>query len=114
MESVIVERLDHLGVISEVIKDLGLIKLINARLVPDDQEAITPGEAIAGMILNSLGFSNRPLSLTPQFFVNKPLDLLFREGIRADMFNRFKLGRTLDEVHAYGCDGLFSELSLAV
>jgi len=114
MESVIVERLDHLGVISEVIKDLGLIKLINARLVPDDQEAITPGEAIAGMILNSLGFSNRPLSLTPQFFANKPLDLLFREGIRADMFNRFKLGRTLDEVHAYGCDGLLSELSLAV
>ena len=30
------------------------------------------------------------------------------------MFNRFKLGRTLDEAHAYGCDLLFSELSLAV
>ena len=30
------------------------------------------------------------------------------------MFNRFKLGRTLDEVHAYGCDLLFSELALAV
>jgi transposase len=100
MESVIVERLDHLGVISEVIKDLGLIELINARLVPDDQEAMTPGEAIAGMMLNSVGFSNRPLSLTPQFFANKPLDLLLREGLRADMFNRFKLGRTLDEVHA--------------
>jgi transposase len=30
------------------------------------------------------------------------------------MFNRFKLGRTLDEVHAYGCELLFSELALAV
>jgi transposase len=30
------------------------------------------------------------------------------------MFNRFKLGRTLDEAHAYGCDLLFSDLSLAV
>ena len=30
------------------------------------------------------------------------------------MFNRFKLGRTLDEVHGYGCDLLFSELALAV
>jgi len=29
------------------------------------------------------------------------------------MFNRFKLGRTLDEVHAYGCDPLLSELALA-
>jgi transposase len=114
MASVSVERLDHLGVLSEVIKDLGLIELIDARLVPDDQEEITPGEAVAGMILNSLGFSHRPLSLTPQFFANKPLDLLFREGVGADLFNRFKLGRTLDEAYAYGCDGLFSDLALAV
>src|SRR5438094_9732965 len=114
MESVSVERLDHLGVLSEVIKDLGLIELIDARLVPDDQEEITPGEAVAGMILNSLGFTHRPLSLTPQFFANKPLDRLFHDGVEAEMFNRFKLGRTLDEVHAYGCDLLFSELALAV
>src|SRR3989440_4235605 len=114
MESVHVERLDHLGLIACMIKDLGLISMIDARLVPDEQEAITPGEAVAGMILNGLGFANRPLSLTPQFFANKPLDLLFREGVCAEMFNRFKLGRTLDEVHAYGCDRLLSELALAV
>ena len=114
MESVHIERLDHLGLIASMIKDLGLIRMIDARIVPDEQEEITPGEAVAGMILNGLGFANRPLSLTPQFFANKPLDLLFREGIRAEMFNRFKLGRTLDEVHTYGCDLLFSELALAV
>ena len=113
MASVHVERLDHLGLIACMIKDFGLISMIDARLVPDDQEEITPGEAVAGMILNGLGFANRPLSLTPQFFTNKPLDLLFRPGVRAEMFNRFKLGRTLDEVHAYGCDLLFSELALA-
>src|SRR5918999_6276067 len=114
MESVRVERLDHLGVVASVIKGLGLIEMIDARLLLHDQEEITAGEAVAGMILNGLGFANRPLSLTPQFFANKPLDLLFREGVRAEMFNRFKLGRTLDEVHAYGCDLLFSELALAV
>src|SRR5918992_93305 len=92
-----VERLDHLGLIASVIKDLRLIDMIDTRLVPDAQEEITPGEAVAGMILNGLGFANRPLSLTPQFLTNKPLDLLFREDIRAEMFNRFKLGRTLDE-----------------
>ena len=58
--------------------------------------------------------SARPLSLTPQFFANKPLDLLFREGIDAEMFNRFKLGRTLEEAHAYGCDLLFEALALAI
>lgn len=114
MEQVRVERLDHLGVIASVIKDLGLIDMIDARLVPDEQEQITPGEAVAGMILNGLGFANRPLSLTPQFFANKPLDLLFRQGIEAEMFNRFKLGRTLDEAYTYGCELLFEELALAV
>jgi len=38
MESLSVERLDHLGILSEVIKDLGLIRLIDARLVPDELE----------------------------------------------------------------------------
>ena len=114
MESIGVERLDHLGVIASVIKDLGLIDMINARLVPDAQEVLTPGEAMVGMILNGLGFANRPLSLTPQFFANKPLDLLFHEGIHASMFNRFKLGRTLDEAYTYGCDLLFQALALAV
>ena len=114
MALVSAERLDHLGLMAEVIKDLGLIDMIDVRLVPDRQEEITPGEAVAGMILNGLGFANRPLSLTPQFFANKPLDLLFREGVGAEMFNRFKLGRALDEVYAYGCDLLFRELALAV
>ena len=114
MEQVRVERLDHLGVIVSVIKDLGLIDMIDTCLVPDTQEMITPGEAVAGMILNGLGFSNRPLSLTPQFFANKPLDLLFHAGVHAEMFNRFKLGRTLDEAYDYGCDLLFSELALGV
>ena len=114
MASVSVERLDPLGVMSAVIKDFGLSDMIDARRRPDEQEVITPGEVVAGMILNGLGFANRPLSLTPQFFASTPLDLLFREGIRAEMFNRFQLGRTLDEVYADGCDLLFQALALAV
>src|SRR5215475_12468421 len=114
MAAVRVERLDHFGLIASVIKDVGLISMIDARLVPDPQEELTPGEAVAGMILNGLGFANRPLSLTPQFFASKPLDLLFHDGMRAELFNRFKLGRTLDEAYAYGCDLLFHELALCV
>jgi transposase len=52
--------------------------------------------------------------LTPRFFANKPLDLLFHEDVHAEMFHRFQLGRTLDEVHTYGGDLLFSALALAV
>jgi len=54
------------------------------------------------------------LALPPQFFAHKPLDLVFREGIRAEMCNRFQLGRPLVEVYAYGGDLLCSELALPV
>ena len=114
MDVVTVERLDHLGIIAGVIKDLGLIGMIDARVGLDDQEGITTGEAIAGMILNGLGFSDRPMSLTPQFFASKPVGLLFRDGVSAEHFNRFKLGRSLDKAFSYGCDTLFSEVALAV
>jgi hypothetical protein len=70
MESPRVARLDHFGLVVSVIKNFRLIEMIDARLVPDAQEEITPGEAIAGMILNGVRFPNRPLSLTPPFFAN--------------------------------------------
>jgi len=114
MEKVTVERLDHLGVISGVIKDLGLIEMIDSRIIPDEREEISTGEAVAGMILNGLGFSDRPMTLTPQFFENRPMELLFREGVSPAQFNRFKLGRSLDKVFSYGCDVLFSEVAGAV
>jgi transposase len=114
MSDLVIERLDHLGVIAGVIKDLGIVELIDARISPEAKEEITTGEAIAGMILNGLGFSDRPLSLTPQFFQNKPLSVLFREGVESDHFNRFKLGRSLDKAYGYGCDQLFSELAVSV
>lgn len=108
-----IKRLDHLGIIAGIIKDLGLIESIDKRLQKDtqNQEHITPGEAIAGMIINGLGFSDRPLSLTPQFFETKALEVLFRPGVLASDFNRHKLGKSLEQAHDYGCERLFFELS---
>ena len=97
-----------------VSKDLGLIEMINARLRLDDQEESTTGEAIAGMILNGLGFSDRPMSLPPQCLANKPVGVLFRNGVSAGHGNRFKLGRSLDKACSSGCDLVCSEVALAV
>ena len=88
--------------------------MIDARLLVHDHEEITAGEAVAGMRLNGVGFSDRPVTFTPQFFANKPLDRLFHEGVRAEMCNRFTLGRTLDEAYGYGCDLWLSALALSV
>lgn len=109
-----VERLDHLGIIAGVIKELGLVEFIDSRIPNDAREELSCGEAVAGMIINGLGFSDRPLTLTPQFFENKALSRLFREGVSAKHFNRFKLGRALDDCYAYGCDLLFAEASAMI
>src|SRR5665811_74184 len=108
-----VKRLDHHGIVAGVIKDLGLIEAIDKRLQKDknQQEEITTGEAIAGMIINGLGFTSKPLSLTPKFFETKAVDALFRPGVQAKHFNRHKLGKVLDRSHRYGCERLFFELS---
>jgi transposase len=47
----------------------------------------------------------------PQFFANKPVALLFRDGVSADHCNRFNLGRSRGKVCSYGCDLLFSDIA---
>lgn len=109
-----VERLDHLGIIAGVIKDLKIIELIDKNILPDDREEVTTGDSIAAMIINGLGFSNSPMSLIPEFFENKPIDKLLREGIKSEYLNRFKLGRSLDKISEYGCDLLFNQIGYEV
>lgn len=109
-----IERIDHLGVIAGVMKDVKLAEKIDAVLEPDKQTTVTYGEAVVGMVLNGLGFANRVISLMTQFFEQKPLDLLIRPGIKKDELNRHKLGRTLDAIHKYGCEKLFNEIALNI
>lgn len=106
-----IKRLDHHGIVAGVIDDLNIVPLLDKHLPQDEKQEITPGEAVKGMIMNGLGFSNRPLSLSPQFFTNLPMEHLFREGVDASHFNRHKLGRTLDQCYNFGCETLFSLVS---
>lgn len=109
-----IKRLDHLGVIAGLIKELGLKELLEQKLGTHQDEKISTGEAIIGMILNGLGFTNSVLSLSPQFFENRPVELLFREGVKAEDFNHYKLGRSLEKCFEYGTEALFSELALEI
>ena len=106
-----IKRLDHHGLVAGVIEDLKIVSLVDQYLPQGDKQEISPGEAVKGMIMNGLGFANRPLSLSPQFFTNLPLEHLFREGVKAEHFNRHKLGRTLDQCFDFGCESLFSLVS---
>jgi transposase len=107
-----VKRLDHLGIVAGIMKDLGIAKIIDELLGVDKQEEVSAGEVIAAMILNGLGFVSKPLMLTPQYFEHKPLEILIRNGVEPEHFNRHKIGRVLDTVSEYGCEKLFSIIAL--
>jgi len=109
-----VKRIDHLGIVAGTIRDLGLVELANELLGQDEQEILASGEAVAGMMLNGLGFLTKPLMLTPQFFEYKALDILIKPGITHEHFNRHKLSRVLDRISAYGCDKFFNTIALTV
>jgi hypothetical protein len=61
-------------VIASAIKDIGLIDMINACLVPAQQELLTPREAMAGMILNGR-ICQSALAIDPTVFgLSRPFD----------------------------------------
>jgi transposase len=97
-----------------VMKESSLKELLDEKLGKCGDEKISSGEAIEGMILNGLGFTSSTLSLSPRFFENRPLELLFREGVQAEDFNHYKLGRVLQKCYDYGAENLFEEIALSI
>jgi transposase len=63
------------------------------------------------MALNGLGFTNRPLYLTPQFFASKAVETLLGPGIEARHLNDDALGDTLDRIGDYDPSKLFGEVA---
>ena len=95
-----------------MIDELGIVESIDKAIEQDKKERkVTIGEAVKAMLLNGLGFANRQLYLVPQFFENKPLELLIKEGIEPNNLNDSVLGRALDSLYEYGVTPLFSLIS---
>jgi transposase len=112
MEIMKIKRLDHHGIVSGVIEDLKIVEIVDEHVGVNEQEKISAGMAVKSMILNGLGFTNRPLTLSPQFFENIPMEHLFGDGYTPDLFNRHKLGRVLGTIFQHDPTTLFSRLSL--
>jgi len=99
--------LNHLGLVAGTCKELKIAETIDSCIPPDPQQRITTGQAIVAMIINGLGFSNRPLYLFPQFFDKKPVDMLIGKNITPESLNDDTIGRALDRTFAFGCTELF-------
>jgi len=77
----------------------------------DPRQKVTCGEAVVAMVLNALGFVDRPLYLFPEFMATKPVELLIREWLKADDFNDDVLGRTLDKLRDNGPESAFMQIT---
>jgi transposase len=104
------KRLDHLGIVAGVCEEIGLIEQIDTRMV-ETGRTVTVGQAVQAMVLNGLGFTSRPLYLTPEFYETKPVELLIGEGVRVEDLNSDSLGKALDYVYRAGVTELFAEVS---
>ena len=74
MDNLDAKRLDHHGLVAGAFDSLGLELKRNEIIDLDDQEIVTPGQAVKAMVMTGLGFTQRPLMLTPQFFENLPVE----------------------------------------
>jgi transposase len=107
MQGMRAERLDHLGIVAGICREIGLAEYLDALAGPSQQQ-VSVGAATVAMILNGLGFSNRRLYLVSQFFATKPVEHLLGPGITAEQLHDDCLGRTLDWLYAHDPTTLFA------
>ena len=93
MQKLNLKRLDQHAIVAAVIDGLTMVEIVDGLVGLDFQEKVSTGMVLKAMILNGLGFSNRPLRLPPQFFANRPLESILGPGITAKHFNRHQIGR---------------------
>ena len=61
-------NLDHLGLVTGIIDEIGLVEQIDLLLGQDSREKVSAGLVVKAMILNGLGFVSAPLYLRESVF----------------------------------------------
>jgi len=60
------KNLDHLGLIAGMVDELGIVDVIDNVLEQDlKKRHLSIGQTIKALIVNGLGFTGRPMYLTP-------------------------------------------------
>ena len=104
------KNFDHLGIVSQICDEIGIVEKIDSLIPPDPQKKITLGECVKLMVINGLGFTSRPLYLEAQFFESRPVNRFLKKECSKSI-NDDRLGRALDQIFDFGCDKLFSSLA---
>ena len=91
-----IKRLDHLGLVAGMCKELNIAEMIDTILPKDNHHHVSHGQAVVAMILNGLDFHSRTLHMFPDFFAKKPTKRLIGASVLPHHLNDDALGRTLD------------------
>ena len=108
-----VQDIDHLGIIADIVDEIGIVEIINRLLGTHSQEEVSAGHAVKALILNCLGFLSAPLYLFSQFFEGKATEHLIGPGVKPEHLNDSRIGRVLDQLHKQGLSRVFVEIALA-
>ncbi|MGZ3745555.1 MAG: IS1634 family transposase [Pseudobdellovibrionaceae bacterium] len=106
--------IDHYGLVAAICQNLKIAEKIDSRLSADLQRKVSPGTAVVAMIINGLGFTNRRLYLTHQFFESKPVARLLGQHLEAKDITDYTLGHALDDIAEYGASQLFAEVAFEI
>jgi transposase len=104
------KNLDHLGIVSQICDEIGIVEVVDKIIPPDRNMKISHGECVKLMVINGLGFTSRPLYLEAQFFSSRPVNRFLKKDCE-DAINDDRLRRTLDALFNSGCDPLFASIA---
>jgi hypothetical protein len=99
-DAYVAERLDHLGIVAGVCREIGLAEWLDAQET-HRHERVSVGTATVALILNGLGCSHRRRYVVPQCCATKAVERLVGPGITADDRNDDCLGRARDWLYAH-------------
>ena len=106
-----IKRMDHLGLVSGMCRELGIAKMIDAVIPKSNEHKVTHGEAFVAMLLNGLGFHSRTLHMFADFFADKPTERLIGPGVQAKHLNDDVLGRCLDALYEADVSSLYQVMA---
>lgn len=104
------KNLDHLGIVSQICDEIGIVETVDQMLPPDPSMKISHGECVKLMVINGLGFTSRPLYLEAQFFSSRAVNRFLMKDCE-NAINDDRLRRTLDKLFATGCDPVFASIA---
>ena len=92
-------------------RELQVAEIIDALIPAGNRKKLSFGQLTEGMLVNGLGFTTKPLYLTPMFFEDTDVETLFGKDITAEDFSDDSLGRCLDKLSEFGVEEIFSRIA---